>query len=288
MRKFLCIISLTIVFAIFYGCSSPEDAIAETSLINKLPHYKNIEALKQIQKAVLSPVYDDENIIALNILRQTMYALGQDMALEVAPDWDRTVLRNKEEEKWLQVVEKMADDGDPFFQVVLAILYDKGCGVPVNKNKAVELWRQASDNGFGPASLSLGKIYEFLSQNYESVPQDFHKAAELYLKAGEWGVPEGWYNLGCMYNTEKLERIQLNKAMGYWEKSAAMGHAWSQYNLGFYYTQGGPGVQQNRTLGEKWLREAANNGHGKAIYVLSESYNTGAKVGDTFYDINLE
>ena len=210
------------------------------------------------------------------------------MALEVAPQPDRTALRSRQEKLWLKTVQQMAADGDPFFMVVLAIINDYGCGVPMNKNNANALRRKASDKGFGPASFSLAKAYQSMSQNHDTAHQDFREVVALYHKAGDWGVPGAWYNLGCLYNTEKLGKKQLNVAMSYWEKSAVMGHAWSQYNLGLYYTQGGPDVPENKTLGEKWLREAANNGHGRALYTLSKLFQVGAKVGDTFFMINLE
>lgn len=292
MRKNLSYaLLLLFVVAAICGCGDQESQASQgggsgrVCPINKHQRYDNKDSIQDLQASVISAALDDDNLIALNILRQTMYALGQDMALYAVPHPNRSYLRNEEEKQWLQRVQKTAADDNLFSVFVLAILYDKGWGVPMDRDKAIKLWRQASDRGFGPASYSLGKVYEVLYQDYDTVDQDFRMAAELYRKACDWGVPGAFYRLGGLYDAGTLGSRQLNTAMGYWEKGAAMGHAGAQRNLGLYYAKGGPGVRKNPALGEKWLRAAAMQGEQKAISFLREYYMAGDRVGDLFDNI---
>ena len=52
--------------------------------------------------------------------------------------------------------------------------------------------------------------------------------------------------------------------MKWHHKAAEQGHAEAQYNLGICY-ENGKGVEQDYEKAEEWYREAAAQGHEKAI-----------------------
>lgn len=77
-------------------------------------------------------------------------------------------------------LEKLAP-ANPEAAFYLATLYESGNGVTLDMSKAVELYRKASDMGYGKAQSYLGDIY------YEGrgVDKDLATAVSLYLKALE-------------------------------------------------------------------------------------------------------
>ncbi len=261
MKKliFICFI-LLIIFIL--GCGSSANTQLDSSNFKNF-RYKNKDTLIKIQNAILSPVYDDNNLIALIILRQTMLALGQDMALKVAPGYRNKFLLDEKEQKWFQEVQKMADKGDYFFLVVSAALYFEGIGVKRDTNKAFELWHKSAEQGFGPASFALGKLYE----ESDIVPRDLNMAVELYRKGGEWGVSEAWYNLGWMMYDGRLGYRNIDLSIEYWEKAMSMGHAKAQLNLGLLYAKGKE-VKKNEAFGKKLIKQAAMQGNIRANEIL--------------------
>jgi len=52
-------------------------------------------------------------------------------------------------------------------------------------------------------------------------------------------------------------------------KAAKQGDPEAQYKLGLMYRDG-LGVTQNKSESRRWLRKAANNGHGEAKQALDE------------------
>ena len=71
------------------------------------------------------------------------------------------------------------------------------------------------------------------------MPQDFAKANELYLKAGELGCHEAYHNLGCSYRTGRGVEVDEEKAMHYYELAAMNGDIHARYNLGCLEGQAG-------------------------------------------------
>ena len=77
----------------------------------------------------------------------------------------------------------------------LAIIYDNGFGVPVDKTRALYYYEAASDLSNKFAQYNLGWKYF----NGESVNKDVMKAFDLYKAAADFGHPKAMYNLANMY-----------------------------------------------------------------------------------------
>lgn len=82
--------------------------------------------------------------------------------------------------KAVKELEKLSDS-NPEATFYLATLYEAGNGVGQNMSKAIELYRRASDMGYGKAQCYLADIY------YEGrgVEKDLISAVSLYMKAQE-------------------------------------------------------------------------------------------------------
>ena len=85
------------------------------------------------------------------------------------------------------------------------------------------------NKGNGEAFATLGGSY---ADGDLGLPQDDHKANELYLKAGELGSHNGYYNLGVSYDIGKGVEVDKKKAKHYYELAAMMGSVSARHNLG--------------------------------------------------------
>ena len=72
----------------------------------------------------------------------------------------------------------------------------------------------------------------YYARGIGGMPRDHQKANELYLKAGELGCAEGYYNLGCSYICGRGVEADEKKAKHYWELAAMMGSVSSRNKLG--------------------------------------------------------
>ncbi|MBO6519792.1 MAG: SEL1-like repeat protein [Rhodospirillales bacterium] len=100
--------------------------------------------------------------------------------------------------------------------------------------------------------------------NGDGVEQNFGKAAQFFLKAGEAGHVGAQYNLGIMNYTGQTGGQDFANAAKWFERAASSGHTQAQYNLGFLYYEG-KGVAQDLKTAFDWINRAAEQGYPKAV-----------------------
>ena len=88
---------------------------------------------------------------------------------------------------------RMYDNG--YILNFIAAIYFEGNGLKVNKRKAVELYKEASDIGFYEATSNLGFCYYYGN----GVRKDLKKAFEYFTKADDRGSFEGAYMSADMF-----------------------------------------------------------------------------------------
>ncbi len=71
-----------------------------------------------------------------------------------------------------------------------------------------------------------------------------------------------------------LETQQFDKAVPLLKKSAELGNAEAQYNLGYCY-QAGVGVEKNQKTAIEWYQKSADKGFNDALYQLMMAYGNG-------------
>ena len=76
-------------------------------------------------------------------------------------------------------------------------MYGKGSGVAEDKKKALEWYRKAADQGYAPAQLNLGLVYD----QGDGIPADPNRAFKWYRLAAEQGLAEAQMNLGYLFGT---------------------------------------------------------------------------------------
>ena len=111
----------------------------------------------------------------------------------------------------------------------------------------------------------------------DGVPQDFAKANELYLKAGELGCAEGYCNLGCCYDQGMGAEMDRKKAKYYYELAAMNGNVNARYNLARLETQAG---NHNRAM--KHLIIASNAGDKDSLDAVKAGFMGGYVTKDEY------
>jgi len=96
--------------------------------------------------------------------------------------------------------------------------------------------KKLMDSENGEAFNQLAGLH---SHGEFGVTQDYQKATELWLKGGELGCAEAYYNLGIVYRRGEGVEIDDKKAKHYYELAAMMGHVFARHNLGCSEGQAG-------------------------------------------------
>lgn len=175
--------------------------------------------------------------------------------------------------RYLEISEQLAERGDVYAQINLAVMYQNGTGVPKDDTKAAEWFRKAAEQGNGTAQESLAYKYK----KGTGVPQDDTKAAEWFRKAAEQGYGSAPHNLALMYENGTGVPQDFTKAAEWYRKSAEQGSSESQTNLGVMYDRG-EGVYRNPVMAYVLASLAGAKG-----YEL-EGYEPGIRLRDHMAD----
>jgi len=76
------------------------------------------------------------------------------------------------------------------------------------------------------------KLAQYYTNGEMGMPQDFAKADELLLRAGELGCANAYFNLGTSYYTGRGKEMDKKKSKYYWELAAMGGSVHARHNLG--------------------------------------------------------
>jgi len=143
------------------------------------------------------------------------------------------------------------------------------CRTPYATSKEEELKRIniLLDKGNAKALYTLGGCYE---HGFGGLSQDYQKACELWLKAGELGCADGYYNLGVAYEEGMGVEDDKNKAKQFYELAAMGGSISARHNLGALEYRAG-----NQRRAFKHLIMSARAGHENSLDVIKHGYMKG-------------
>jgi TPR repeat protein len=220
-------------------------------------------------------------------------------------------------EEALRWAQKSADQKHAMGLYALACLYDSGCGVTNDAERAEELFvqcvddlRKEADGGDTRARCNLGwllkegrgglhtnvvegvkwytlaaeqgyvRAQRVLGDTYRS-GQDLatNEAAALiwYGRAASQGCTWALYRLGQMHYNGEGVRSNAVAAAKYYRKSAVLGLSHAQFHFG-WMCRTGTGVEKNDVVGVKWYQKAAEQGHAGAQCNLGYAYKHGLGV----------
>jgi len=130
------------------------------------------------------------------------------------------------------------------------------------------------DKGNADAYYCLGNQH---AQGLNDIPQDWNKATELYLKAGELGCSTGYYNLGNSYYHGQGVVMNKKKAEHYFELAAMNGYISARNNLGCMEWEKG---NQHRAM--KHFILAAGSGHKDSLETVKSGFMRGLVTKDDY------
>jgi len=121
---------------------------------------------------------------------------------------------------------------------------------------------------------------QYLTGEFNDIPQDYIKATEWYTKAAEQGNVDAQFHLGQLYALGRADygsQPNYTKAIEWYTKAAVQGNAYAQFDLGEIYTEGS-GVPQDYAKAAEWYTKAAQQGDSNADFILGENYKKGLGV----------
>ena len=141
---------------------------------------------------------------------------------------------------------------------------------PSSEEERIERIKKLMENGDAMAFNHLGGLY---LRGLSNLPQDYQKANELYLKAGELGCAETYGNLGNSYRLGRGVERDMKKAMFYFELAAMGGDIKARHNLACSEGEAG-----NLHRAFKHFMFAARAGHKESLEAIKKEYMSGISV----------
>ena len=118
----------------------------------------------------------------------------------------------------------------------------------------------------------LGGYYDHGSMG---LTQDYKRAVELWLRAGELGCSMAYDKIGLAYLSGQGVERDMSKAKYYWELGAIRGNVVARHNLGIFETREG---NVNRAL--KHYMIAACAGYDNSLKEIQEAFTNGDATRD--------
>lgn len=150
---------------------------------------------------------------------------------------------------FLPKLESRADAGYPDAQCCLAYLLEQGEGVTKDIDRAIELYRKASEKGHVVATYNLGLLHVHRG--------DMRVAGEVLSRAASAGSDEAMNFLGTLL----LEGRQglpsdESRAVDLLVASAKAGNARAANNVGVLCASGRAGMPMNANIAKQWFAKA--------------------------------
>jgi len=137
--------------------------------------------------------------------------------------------------------------------------------------------KKLMDNGNAEAFHILAGAY---ANGTMGIPQNWAKANELLLKAGELGCARGYFHLGSSYNSGRGVEVNKKISKYYWELAAMNGHVKARHNLGVIEIEA---VNVDRAF--KHYTIAARAGHEGSMEGVKQGFMYGDVTKDVYEDI---
>ena len=139
---------------------------------------------------------------------------------------------------------------------------------PRSNEEEVERTKKLMEKGNADAFCQLAGSY---AQGTCGIPQDWAKANELFLKAGELGCADAYFNLGnANYERGRGVEVDRKKAIHYFELAAMHGDIDARHNLGVIEGKAG-----NYLRALKHFIISASAGCKKSLDMVKKGYMDG-------------
>lgn len=226
-----------------------KDGIFTPALTKKILEKKSFtDILMDVRREVRSVTKNEQSPCEYNELEMPVYLAGnasgeQNYTSQTYPvtsdsktadeylKMGRSALEVRDYGKAAECFLNSVDLGNTEAQLNLAKLYESGNGVPVNKEKAFELYKKAAFQNNEEAQYKIGLCYEY----GRGIQKNERLAVEWYQKSANRGFEEACIRLGDCYHYGKGVEKNDSKAMEFYQKAANNGYAKGFYNLAWGY-----------------------------------------------------
>ena len=173
------------------------------------------------------------------------------------------------EVKVVKTLVQKCKEGDNISCYNLAVHYDQGNGIKVDKQKANKLYEDACSNGLAEACRNIAVGYE----QGDGRSKNMEKAQEYYIKACKQGDAHSCTIVGLIYNDKHNEK----KAYDFYKKGCDKGDSTGCLNQGICY-YGGKGIEQNKEKSFNLFTIACTQKNARACSQLAVLYYMGEGV----------
>lgn len=147
------------------------------------------------------------------------------LAVNAAPlDEALKVLEAGGDAKAVEVLTRIANEGNPLAQLRLGDLYFHGKGVSEDENMAIFWWKKSAASGNAEAMYQIAHAYLFGNTAAKGVADPDREAATWYFQAASAGHAEAAYTLGLLFIAGKGVVEDRNEAMRWFRVAAEKGH----------------------------------------------------------------
>lgn len=126
--------------------------------------------------------------------------------------------------KAVEVLTRLANEGNALAQYRLGGLYYHGRGVTEDENMAIYWWKKAAASGNAEAMYQIAHAYLFGNSVAKAVADPDREAAVWYFQAASAGHAEAAYTLGLLFIAGKGVVEDRNEAIRWFRAAAAKGH----------------------------------------------------------------
>ena len=130
----------------------------------------------------------------------------------------------KSAKKAVKLFKRAVELGSTIAMVDLGLLYERGIGVRLDRNRARQLYQLAADRGSVHAQFNLG--------NNLRKAGDETAAMSYYKLAANQGLISAWNSVGVVYYNQR----NLEESTRWFERAAAAGHEGARRNLEMIFT----------------------------------------------------
>ena len=159
-------------------------------------------------------------------------------------------------------------EGDINAQFYLALMYEKGAGVPQDTFKAFKWYNLAAEQGSAEAMFKLGVYYY---DGSGGAAKDTQQALSWFGDAAGEGIAAAQYNFGLMHAKSLGVARNYVLAAQWFQVAAKQNHALAQHGLGIIYARG-LGVERDLVRASMWSQLALRSAKpGPARDVIKEA-----------------
>ena len=166
--------------------------------------------------------------------------------------------------------QEIADDSQTLYDRGLSMLNTaEEYGDTSEFKRAKQTLETAAELGNANAMLLTGALYKY-GYDYEG---DYNKALYWYIKAGNMGIPMGYYYAGSLY----CENEQYDDALPLLYEAADSNIPEAMHDIGYSY-QNGYGLPQDYKAAMTWYLKAADQGYAPSMTNIGALYDKGLGV----------